>query len=120
DALGALIIPRNATAKISSGLAQAGVDFYYNSEDPLKARLVQTAMKSRLSDANAALTKDVTRQALQYLDSVAHGGKVPLIGNFLGLQKAAAILKQVQQSLPKNSVLRTEIAVVIGFAARAE
>src|SRR5690349_4796084 len=77
-------------------------------------------MKSRLSDANAALTKDVTRQALQYLDAVSHGGKVPLIGNFLGLQKAGAILKQVQQSLPKDSVLRTELAVVIGFAARAQ
>src|SRR5204863_3479001 len=36
------------------------------------------------------------------------------------LQKAAAILKQVQQSLPKKSVLRTEIAVVIAFAGRAQ
>jgi ABC-type transport system involved in cytochrome c biogenesis permease component len=120
DALGALIIPRNATANVSSGLQSADVDFYYNAEDPLKARLVQTAMKSRLSDANAALTKDVTRQALQYLDAVAHGGKVPLIGEFLGLEKAAGILKIVQRDLPKGSPLRTELDVVIGFAARAQ
>jgi ABC-type multidrug transport system permease subunit len=120
DALGALIIPQNATANVSSGLAQADVDFYYNSEDPLKARLVQTAMKSRLSDANAALTKDVTRDALNYLAAVSKGGNVPLIGNFLGLQKAGAILKQVQASLPKNSPARTELQVVIGFAKAAQ
>jgi ABC-type transport system involved in cytochrome c biogenesis permease component len=120
DALGALIIPRNATAQVSSGLERATVDFYYNSEDPLKARLVQTAMKSRLSDANAALTKDVTRQALQYLTAVSRGGKVPLIGTFLGLQRAGAILRDVQDTLPPRSPLRSELEVVIRFAARAQ
>jgi ABC-2 type transport system permease protein len=120
DALGALIIPRDATAKVSSGLEPAGLDFYYNSEDPLKARLVQTAMKARLSDANAALTKDVTRQALKYLQAVSKGGEVPLIGTFLGLQKAAAILKQVQDSLPAGSPARAQLEVIIGFAKRAQ
>jgi ABC-type multidrug transport system permease subunit len=119
DALGALIIPRGATAKVSTGLEPADVDFYYNSEDPLKARLVQTAMKSRLADANLALTKDLTRQALKYLDAVAKGGHVPLIGDFLGLQKAAAILKQLQSELPAGSPLRAQIQVVVAFASRA-
>jgi ABC-2 type transport system permease protein len=92
---------------------------YYNAEDPLKTRLVQTAIKSRLQDANVALTKDLTREALTYLDAVARGGNVPLIGNFLGLRKAEAILLGVQRSLPKASQLRPALGVVIDFARNA-
>jgi ABC-2 type transport system permease protein len=119
DALGAAVIPRDATSKVSSGLERASVDVYYNAEDPLKARLVKTAIKSRLQDANVALTKDLTRQALSYLDAVARGGKVPLIGAFLGLEKAAGILRGVRAALPRGSPLRIQLDVVIGFASRA-
>jgi ABC-2 type transport system permease protein len=80
---------------------------------------VQTAVKSRLQDANVALTKDLTREALTYLQAVSKGGDVPLIGHFLGLEKAAAILRAVQRAVPPGP-LRAELEVVIRFASGAQ
>jgi ABC-2 type transport system permease protein len=122
DVLGALIIPPDITQKLETGLESADVKVFFNSEDPVKYRFVQDTIKSEVQDANAALTKQLTKVALGYLDLISKGGDVSLFGshfNVLGLEKAEAIVRAAQASLPANAPEREQLAQVATFAKLA-
>lgn len=122
DVLGALIIPPDITQKLETGLESATVKVFFNSEDPVKYRFVQDTIKSEVQDANAALTKQLTKVALGYLDLISKGGDVSLFGshfNVLGLEKAEAIVRAAQASLPANAPEREQLAQVATFAKLA-
>jgi ABC-type transport system involved in cytochrome c biogenesis permease component len=122
DVLGALIIPPDITQKLETGLESANVKVFFNSEDPVKYRFVQDTIKSEVQDANAALTKQLTKVALGYLDLISKGGDVSLFGshfNVLGLEKAEAIVRAAQASLPANAPEREQLAQVATFAKLA-
>jgi len=122
DVLGALIIPPDITQKLETGLESATVKVFFNSEDPVKYRFVQDTIKSEVQDANAALTKQLTKVALGYLDLISKGGDVSLFGshfNVLGLEKAEAIVRAAQASLPANAPQREQLAQVANFAKLA-
>src|SRR3954449_2595028 len=115
DVLGALIIPPDITQKLQTGLEPATVKVFYNAEDPVKARFVQDTIKSEVQDTNTALTKQLTKIAVGYLDLLSKGGNVSIFGrNFdvLGLERAQAIVEAAQAQLPKSSPLQPELAKV--------
>ena len=122
DVLGALIIPPDITQKLETGLESARVKVFFNSEDPVKYRFVQDTIKSEVQDANAALTRQLTKVALGYLDLISKGGQVSLFGSkfdVLGLEKAEAIVRASEHGLPADSPLRGQLAQVANFAKLA-
>src|SRR5436190_16790938 len=119
DALAALIIPPDVTQKLASGLEPARVEVIYNNEDPLKARLVDQAISSRLAQANSALADTFKDIAAQDIKLLLDGGAFDLLGrtlNILGLKKTKTILDATIATLPKNSANRIALQQVTEFA----
>ena len=122
DALAALIIPADVTQKLASGLEPARVEVIYNNEDPLKARLVDQAISSRLAQANSALADTFKDIAAQDIKLLLDGGTFDLLGrtlNILGLKKTKTILDATIATLPKNSANRIALQQVTEFAQLA-
>ena len=68
EALGALVIPADATQRLRGTLGLGGgapptVEVYYNAEDPVKRRFVESTIRSRLAEANSALSDAVLKEA---------------------------------------------------------
>jgi ABC-2 type transport system permease protein len=122
DALAALIIPPDVTQKLASGLEPARVEVIYNNEDPLKARLVDQAISSRLAQANSALADTFKDIAAQDIKLLLDGGTFDLLGrtlNILGLKQTKTILDATIATLPKNSANRIALQQVTQFAQLA-
>ena len=109
EALGAIVIPANAAQQLQSLLELGGgqrpqIEVFYNAEDPVKRRYVESAIQSRLADANAALSDAVLHEAARYLDLVVKGGNIdiPLAGkiSILGLRNAQAAIDATISGLP--------------------
>jgi ABC-2 type transport system permease protein len=123
DVLGALILPSDITSRLEAATSGTGtspaVRVYYNAEDPAKQAFVDNTIKARVQEANAALTKKVSAVALSYLNLIATGGQFDFLGqsfDVLGLEKAEAVLRGIQASVPKNSPVRRQLDPVIRFA----
>ena len=126
DVLGALIIPPDITQNLQAatlgGTKPARLQFLFNAEDPAKQSFVSDTIKARVQDADVALSKQVSKAALGYLDLIASGGQLNFLGanvDVLGLARAAAILQSVEASLPANSPQRAQVAQVARFAQLA-
>src|SRR5215217_1347755 len=128
DALGAMVIPADATEKLRSTLGLGGgeaptIEVYYNAEDPVKRRFVESTISARLADANKALSDAVLREAAGYIDVIVRGGDVslPLVGsiNILGLQRAQSTIDAVAATLPEGSPRRQALEQVSRFAKLA-
>jgi len=123
DALGALIIPADITNKLQGTVGLSGeaatVEFYYQGDNPLKSRYVQSALKGRIADANQALSKKVVSVAAGYLALLLHGGDNPIVGHVLGLDSAERIVRAVQATLPAHSAQQNPLEQVAGFAKLA-
>jgi ABC-type multidrug transport system permease subunit len=127
DALGALIIPADIVDKLQGTINLSGgdpptVEFYYEGDNPLKSRYVQSALKSRVADANRALSQKVTDVAARYLGYILHGGEFSLLGqsfDILGLENAERIVTAVQSTLPEgtNRQALERVARFAGLAA---
>ena len=109
EALGALVIPEDATKRLRATLGLGGgepptVEVYYNAEDPVKRRFVESTIEARLADANNALSDAVLRESARYIDVIVRGGEVslPLVGSIdiLGLERARAVIDGVAAGLP--------------------
>jgi ABC-2 type transport system permease protein len=128
EALGAMVIPEDATQKLRSTLGLGGgsaptIEVYYNAEDPVKRRFVESTIAARLADANKALSDAVLREAAGYIDVIVRGGDVslPLVGdiNILGLERAHAIIDSVASSMPEDDPDRAALEQVSRFAQLA-
>lgn len=128
DALAALIVPRDAGAKLRGALSLTGtgerpsVEVIYNGEDPVKRRFVESTIRSRLSDANLALSREITKIGAQYLDIILRGGTFDLFlqkFDVLGLERAAEIVRRARAELPAGSQGREELDRVERFAQLA-
>jgi ABC-2 type transport system permease protein len=128
EVLGALVIPPDATKRLRSMLGLGGgspptVEVYYNAEDPVKRRFVESTIEARLAEANKALSDTVLRASAGYIDTIVRGGDValPLVGsiNILGLEKARAIIDGVNATLPEKSGEHVALADVSRFARLA-
>jgi ABC-2 type transport system permease protein len=128
EALGALVLPEDATSKLRRTLALGGgepptVEVYYNASDPLKRELVESTIRSRLAEANDALSDAVLTEAAGYIDVIVTGGEValPLIGevNILGLRRAQTIIEAAAASLDEDAPERVALGQVARFARLA-
>jgi ABC-type multidrug transport system permease subunit len=128
EALGALVLPENATERLRATLGLGGgdpptVEVYYNAEDPVKRRFVEATIEARLAEANDALSDAVLREAARYIDVIVRGGNVdlPLVGaiEILGLQRSRAIVDSVAAGLPRDSPERVALGQVSRFARLA-
>src|SRR3954447_7483620 len=127
EALGALILPPDATDRLRSTLGLGGgeapeVEVLYNAEDPVKRRYVESVVESRLAEANAALSRNLTRIAARYLGIVVTGGEFSLLGQrypVLGLKRSETILRGIAATLPPGSGERGALEQVARFAKLA-
>jgi ABC-2 type transport system permease protein len=127
DALGALIVPADITDKLQGTINLSGgeppsVEFYYEGDNPLKSRYVQSALKGRIADANRALSKKVVGVAAKYLGYILHGGQFSVLGqsfDVLGLDAAEQIVRSVEATLPAKSAQRGPLDQVASFAKLA-
>lgn len=122
DVLGALVIPADTTRKLQAGLEPATVEVFYNADDPVKASYVRDTIKSQVQDANNALTKELSRVALQFLGLISTGGDYSILGRdfqILGLERSEQILERAKRDLPAGSPARGQVDRVISFARLA-
>jgi ABC-2 family transporter protein len=122
------VIPADAAQRLRASLGLGGgepptVEVYYNAEDPVKRRFVESTIESRLADANKALSDVVLTEAAGYIDVIVEGGEIslPLVGNIdiLGLRRAQTIIEGVAATLPEGSSERTALDQVARFARLA-
>jgi ABC-2 type transport system permease protein len=128
EVLGALVIPADAIDRLQATLALGGgdppaVEVYYSAETPLKRRYVRDTIRSRLEEANDALSAQVLREAARYLDLVVRGGTIelPLAGDVdvLGLRRAETLIEAVLAGLPADAPERVALEQVSRFARLA-
>ena len=128
EALGALVLPADVGDRLRRTLALQGgeppsVEVYYNAEDPVKRRFVESTIRSRLAEANDALSDIVLREAARYIDIVVRGGKVdlPLAGqaDILGLVRSRALIDAAAARLPAGDPGRVALEQVSRFARLA-
>jgi ABC-2 type transport system permease protein len=128
DALGALVLPADVGDRLRRTLSLSGgepptVEVYYNAEDPVKRRFVESTIRSRLAEANDALSDVVLREAAGYIDIVVRGGQVnlPLIGkaDILGLIRSRTLIDAAAARLPAGDPGRVALEQVSRFARLA-
>ena len=112
EALAALVDPRRrdpeaAGDALARGRRPPTVEVFYNAEDPVKRRYVESTIRARLADADAALSDAVLAQSAKYLDLVVKGGKLsfPLVGEveILGLRNARTLIDSSLAGLPEDA-----------------
>jgi ABC-2 type transport system permease protein len=125
EALAALVIPADAADRLQSMLSLGGgdaptVEVFYNAEDPVKRRYVESTIRSRLAEADAALSDAVLAQSARYIDLVVEGGELsfPLVGDvsILGLRNARTLIDTSLKGLPADAPERPALEQVSRFA----
>jgi ABC-2 type transport system permease protein len=128
DAIAALIIPSDLTRRLQSMVNLAGtgppptVEVLYNEENPLKTQAVESRIKSRVADANKAISDKLTEISAGYLGVLLHGGDFSLLGqklSILGLQRTRDVIKQTLRRLPNDAPQRSDLERVANFAQLA-
>ena len=128
EALAALVIPADAAERLQGLLSlnpgePPAVEVFYNAEDPVKRRYVESTIRARLADANAALSDAVLAQSARYLDLVVKGGELsfPLVGDvqILGLRNARTLIDTSLKGLPADAPQRAPLEQVSRFARLA-
>jgi ABC-2 type transport system permease protein len=127
EVLGALIVPADATKRLQDAINLSGtkpptLEVLYNVDDPLRTQIAESAIKSRLADANKALAGTLTKLAGKYLQVLLKGGDFSLLGqkfDVLGLERSKAQLEDVLRRLPPGSRQAAEVKAVIDFSQLA-
>ncbi len=116
--IAALIIPPQLPEQLASAAQTAYVRVIYNG-NALNQSLVETAIESKLAQANALLASQLSRVADSYIDLLLTGGSLHFLGStydVLGLVRARSELAAIAATLPPSSPLRSRIAKVENFA----
>jgi ABC-type transport system involved in cytochrome c biogenesis permease component len=127
EVLGALIVPADATKQLQDAINLSGgkgptLEILYNVDDPLRTQIAESTIKSRLADANKALSDKLTQLAGRYLEVLLKGGDFSLLGqkfDVLGLERTKSTLENTLRTLPPNSAQARDIQRVIDFAQLA-
>jgi ABC-2 type transport system permease protein len=119
--IAALIIPSDLPHRLATGEETAYIQVVYNGS-AINQSLVQSAIDSKLGQANALLAAQLEKVAGSYIDLLLSGGKLSFLGtvfNVLGLKATAQILHAVLAGLPASSPLHARLAPVASFATIA-
>ncbi|HEX5146750.1 MAG TPA: ABC transporter permease, partial [Conexibacter sp.] len=120
--LGAVILPADITEKLGTGTEQPTIEVLYNGEDAVKQRYVESVIRSRMAEANVALSRRFQQATAGYLRLLLDGGRLSVLGsdvNVLGLTNAHAIVTGAMDALPPGSPLRAPLAQVATFGRLA-
>ncbi|MGH2901496.1 MAG: hypothetical protein ACRDMZ_22665, partial [Solirubrobacteraceae bacterium] len=116
--LAALIIPPDFTRKLSTGgFSSAHIEVIYNG-DALKQSFVSSTISSKLGDANAALSGQVSGLATGYIDVLLKGGALDVFGEhfpILGLKSSSDRIDAVLADDP-TAANRRRLGPVSDFA----
>ena len=124
----ALIVPEDitdrlqATSSLAAGDDPPVVEVLYNAENPLKEREVRSVITAQLARANAALSKELTTVAADYINIIVEGGDFSLLGqsfNVLGLQNSQRIIEAAIATLPAGDPVGVSLEQVARFAQLA-
>jgi ABC-type multidrug transport system permease subunit len=116
--IAALIIPASLPARLATGDETAFIRVVYNGS-AINESLVQSAIESKLGQANALLAAQLQKVAGSYIDLLLSGGKLHFLGetfNVLGLRASERLVKGVVAHLPANSPYYARLAAVASFA----
>jgi ABC-type multidrug transport system permease subunit len=116
--IAALIIPPQLPEQLANAAGSAYVDVIYNG-DSVNQSLVESAIESKLAQANALLAAQLARVADSYIDLLLGGGHLRFLGNsynVLGLDHAQTIIAGVLAHLPPSSPERAQLRAVESFA----
>jgi ABC-type multidrug transport system permease subunit len=124
EALGALIVPADATRRLQDAINLAGtepptLEVLYNVDDPIRAQIAESTIRSRLADANKALSDKLSQLAARYLGVLLKGGQFSLLGqkfDVLGLEGSKGALQRTLRTLPRGSTQARDVQSVIDFA----
>jgi ABC-type multidrug transport system permease subunit len=117
DVLAGIVVPRDIASDLQSGLESGRLQVYYNSEDPAKQAYVENTIEAQVKATNAALTREIAKEALDLLDLIGEGGSYSFLGqdfDVLGLARTKSILTDARSSLPPAK--QAEVDEVIDFA----
>lgn len=116
--IAALIIPPELPEELASAAQTAYVKVIYNG-NAVNQSLVETAIESKLAQANGLLAAQLSQVADSYIDLLLTGGNLHFLGNtydVLGLVRARTMLAAIADALPASSPLRARIDIVENFA----
>jgi ABC-2 family transporter protein len=121
-ALAAVILPPDIADQLATGRQQPTIEVAYNGQDPVKQRYVESVIKARLADANAALSRKYERITVGYIDMLLDGGEITILGRqipILGLRNSKRIVESVIAALPQGDPSRAALDQVNRFATLA-
>lgn len=116
--LAALIIPATLPQRLATGDETAYIQVVYNGS-AINESLVQSAIESKLGQANALLAAQLEKVAGGYIDLLLSGGRLSFLGehfDVLGLRASETQLNSVLAKLPASSPYYARIAAVATFA----
>jgi ABC-2 family transporter protein len=116
--IAALIIPPGLPEELASASETAYVKVIYNG-NAVNQSLVETAIESKLAQANALLASQLSHVADSYIDLLLTGGNLSFLGStydVLGLVDSRTILARVIAGLPRSSPIRARLTAVENFA----
>jgi len=116
--IAALIIPPGLPEELASASQTAYVNVIYNG-NAVNQALVESAIESKLAQANALLAAQLSRVADSYIDLLLTGGNLSFLGatyDVLGLVRSRTVLARIAASLPRSSPYRAPIEEVENFA----
>ncbi len=121
EVLAAVVIPANLAARVGSGTSQGELEVIFNG-DALEQSLVNSQLRSALSQANLGFSEQIQQAAAQAIDALLKGGNLGLLGapeNLIGLEQIPAVLNRVIARTPpgadREALVR--VAAFAGFAA---
>lgn len=124
---GALIVPGDVAERLEQAIALGGgpaptLEVAYSTSDPLRARVVEALIDSRLAQANRALSDELVRMSSSYLGILLRGGDFQLLGrsfDVLGLERTVALARSLRERLPAGSPARADLQRIERFAQLA-
>jgi ABC-type transport system involved in cytochrome c biogenesis permease component len=128
DVLAAIVVPRDLLTRLQQTITLSGtgrkptVEVFYNAEDPVKQRFVQSTIDSRVADLNQAVSTKLTQVAAGDLKILLAGGKFSILGrdfNILGLKRSKALVDSVLTRTPEASPDAEALQRVSAFAQLA-
>jgi ABC-2 type transport system permease protein len=122
EVLGAIILPGDLAAQLSTGRTQPTLEIAYNGEDAAKQAYVESTIESKLAAANAALSKRYQGITINYINLLLDGGDLSLLGReipILGLRNSERILRGAMATLDARPGTRAALEQVANFAKLA-
>lgn len=122
EALAAVVIPADIAARVGTGIDQGELEVIYNG-DALEQSLVQSQLRSALSEANLGFSRQIQQAAAHAIDLLLQGGNLGVLGaprDLVGLRQIPSLMRRLIARTPpgKERDALQQIATFADFAAQ--